>query len=148
MISYTAGQQYGMHHDCNGCMRRFATVLLYLSDVDSACGGQTVFPAASDAASSEGGSVQEAAHLASVEDAIAHYMDMDCTEHRGLAEHLSGGSSDDAATPPQTAEASPSGGGEGIAISPCRGDARPSMPATTAWSTNSSPPPGFVKPSV
>ena len=44
-VCYAPGQQYGLHHDCNGLLRRYATVLLYLSDCE---GGETCFPAASD----------------------------------------------------------------------------------------------------
>jgi hypothetical protein len=46
VVSYRPGQQYGVHHDCNGSIRRFATCLYYLNDVEE--GGETQFPAASD----------------------------------------------------------------------------------------------------
>lgn len=46
VVHYRPGQQYGVHHDCNGVIRRFATCLYYLADVES--GGETHFPAASD----------------------------------------------------------------------------------------------------
>jgi prolyl 4-hydroxylase len=48
-VRYTPEQEYGVHHDCNGMLRRYATVLLYLNDVDG--GGETHFPAAGDDAS-------------------------------------------------------------------------------------------------
>lgn len=47
VVRYAPSQQYGVHHDCNGLYRRFATVLYYLSDVEG--GGETAFPYAGDA---------------------------------------------------------------------------------------------------
>lgn len=39
VVHYSSAQQYGMHHDCNGLIRRYATLLFYLNDVEE--GGQT-----------------------------------------------------------------------------------------------------------
>ena len=41
-MAYGPGQQYGVHHDCNGLIRRYATCLYYLNEVEE--GGETAFP--------------------------------------------------------------------------------------------------------
>lgn len=46
VVRYQPQQEYGVHHDCDGVTRRYATVLLYLCDVDG--GGETHFPVAGD----------------------------------------------------------------------------------------------------
>ena len=42
VVAYGPGQQYGTHHDCNGLIRRYATCLYYLNEVEE--GGETSFP--------------------------------------------------------------------------------------------------------
>ena len=52
MVMYDDGERYGLHHDCLEprmlsrvpSHQRVATVLVYLTDLPSACGGRTSFP--------------------------------------------------------------------------------------------------------
>ena len=73
VVHYLPGQQYGVHHDCNGLIRRYATCLYYLTDVEE--GGGTWFPAASDRK-------QDHSHLTTSDAMITHFL---APEHRKLS---------------------------------------------------------------
>ena len=93
-----------VHHDCNGLIRRFATCLYYLTDVEE--GGETIFPAASDART-------DFAHLRTVDEAIGAFL---APEHRALDTSL-----------PRATERARDGraqrGGGGVVCKPTKGDA-------------------------
>ncbi len=84
-----------MHHDCNGLLRRYATVLVYLSGCE---GGETNFPAASD-------DPKAWAECATADDAIRRFAS---PEQAAAIGGVSGGETK---------------GGDGVRVRPRMGDA-------------------------
>jgi hypothetical protein len=108
--SAPARRSYAMHHDCNGLLRRYATVLFYLNDVDEDGGGETVFPAAGD----DG---QEWSEHCTVDDAIRRFSSPELA--RSLNENFSSGSTSGEAVLHSVGSAT----APGIRVTPKQGDA-------------------------
>jgi prolyl 4-hydroxylase len=112
VVQYGRGQQYGVHHDCNGLIRRYATCLYYLGDVNG--GGETLFPAASD-------DEAEWAFLPNVDAAISYFL---APEHKHVGARLDPGLERQVAAAAEAA-GSLRGGSmpTGVSVTPKMGDA-------------------------